>query len=249
MAAVITNLHAIEEHLKRGSKPAELFVDTKGGHFRSRLKNIIDLAKSRGVRVSFVSPKDMERLLGKREHRGMALALEGSQTASLKSFLREIREPRSLVIVLDRITDPHNLGAIIRSADQFSADAVVLPTHGSARDNETVAAVSSGANAWVRVAVESNTRNAIEMLKKDGFWVFGADMQGDPITQVHLEGKIALVLGSEGKGLRRLVREGCDGLVSIPSAGHLDSLNVSVAAGILMFEVRRQQKFFSAEKR
>jgi 23S rRNA (guanosine2251-2'-O)-methyltransferase len=249
MAAVITNLHAIEEHLKRGNSPAELFVDAKRGGFRSRVNKIIDLAKSKGVRVSFVSPRDMERLLGKRDYRGAALALQGSPLGSLKTILKETRESRSLFIVLDRITDPHNLGAIMRSADQFGVDAVVLPAHGSARDNETVAAVSSGASAWVRVAVEPNIRNAIEMLKKDGFWVFGADMQGDPITHVRFEGRIALVLGSEGKGLRRLVREACDGLVSIPSAGHVDSLNVSVAAGILIFEVRRQQRFFSAEER
>jgi len=249
MPARITNLHAIEELLKRGHVSAELIVDPQRGQIKSRLKHLIDLAEKSGVRVTFASDEEITRSIGKGQHRGAVLKLEAGAGVSLKSALKRSREPQQLVLVLDSITDPHNLGAILRSADQFNADAVVIPAHGSAKETETVAGVSAGASAWVTVTVESNIRNAIDLLKKEGFWVFGADMKGEPITQVRLEGKIAIVLGSEGKGLRRLVRESCDGLISIPSSGHVDSFNVSVAASILMYEVRRQQGYFSVGQR
>ncbi len=245
----ITSLHAIEELLKRGKLTAELIVDPKRGQFKSRIRHLIDLAESSGVRVVFTSADEMLRSFGRIEHRGAVLNLEGRAGISFKSVLKQLREPQQLVMVLDSITDPHNLGAILRSADQFSVDTVVIQSRGSAKETETVAGVSAGANAWVTVTVESNIRNAIDLLKKEGFWVFGADMQGEPITQIQLDGKIAIVLGSEGKGLRRLVRESCDRLISIPSSGHVDSFNVSVAAGILMYEVRRQQGYFSVEER
>ncbi len=247
MPARITNLHAIEELLKRGNVSAELIVDPKRGQIKSRLKHLIDLAERSGVRVVFASAEEMHRSLGRGEHRGAVLNLEDSAGVSLKTTLKQLREPQQLVLVLDSITDPHNLGAILRSADQFSVDAVVISAHRSAKETETVAGVSAGASAWVTVTVESNIRNAIDLLKKEGFWVFGADMQGDPITQIRLEGQIAIVLGSEGNGLRRLVRESCDRLISIPSSGHVDSFNVSVAASILMYEVRRQQGYFSVD--
>lgn len=245
MPARITNLHAIEELLKRGNVSAELIVDLKRGQIKSRLTHLVDLAERSGVPVVFASAEEINRSFGRGEHRGAVLKLEASAGVSLKSALKQLREPQQLVLVLDSITDPHNLGAILRSADQFGADAVVIPAHGSAKETETVAGVSAGASAWVTVTVESNIRNAIDLLKKEGFWVFGADMQGKPITQIRLEGQIAIVLGSEGKGLRRLVKENCDGLISIPSSGHVDSFNVSVAASILMYEVRRQQGYFS----
>lgn len=249
MPARITSLHAIEELLKRGKVSAELVVDPKRGNSKSRIGHLIDLAESSGVRVVFASAKEMHRSFGRIEHRGAVLNLEGRTGISLKSVLKKLSEPQQLVVVLDSITDPHNLGAILRSADQFSVDAVVVPSHGSAKETEAVAGVSAGASAWVTVAVEPNIKNAIDLLKKEGFWVYGADMQGEPITQIQLDGKIAIVLGSEGKGLRRLVRERCDGLISIPSSGHVDSFNVSVAAGIFMYEARRQQGYFSVEER
>lgn len=147
------------------------------------------------------------------------------------------------MLVLDGIMDPQNLGAILRSADQFATDMVVIPSRHSAQETQTVAKVSAGASAYVPLAVVPNIPSALELLKENGFWIFGADMEGQTTDTIDFGGKVCLVLGSEGTGLRRLVRERCDFLARIPAAGHVDSFNVSVAAGILLFEARRQQGF------
>ena len=129
------------------------------------------------------------------------------------------------------------------SADQFGVDIVVIPSRRSAQENQTVSKVSSGASEYVPLAVVPNIASALEMLKESGFWIFGADAEGELTDGLDLKGKVCIVMGSEGAGLHRLVREKCDFLISIPASGHVDSFNVSVAAGILLFEARRQQGF------
>lgn len=146
----------------------------------------------------------------------------------------------TLVIILDHIEDPHNYGAIIRSADAFGADLVVVPERRAAPQTDVVARASAGALAWVPTATVTNLARAVEKLKKAGFWVWAADMDGTPLPQADLKGRVALVLGSEGSGVSRLVRDLCDGAVSVPMTGHVDSFNVSVAAAICMYEVRRR---------
>jgi 23S rRNA (guanosine2251-2'-O)-methyltransferase len=165
----------------------------------------------------------------------------------LKHFLSRPARTNRLVLLLDEITDPHNLGAILRSADQFSVDLVVIPQSHSVKLTGSVAKVSSGASAWVATCPVTNLLRAMEQLKKAGYWLYGADKEGERADSVDLAGNIGIVMGSEGKGLRRLVMEGCDGIIRIPSSGHVDSFNVSVAAGILMYEVRRQQGYYSAD--
>ena len=161
----------------------------------------------------------------------------------LRHLLSSLKTSTALVLVLDSITDPQNLGAILRSADQFATDMVVIPSRHSAQETQTVAKVSAGASAYVPLAVVPNIPSALELLKENGFWIFGADIEGETTDKLDLSGKVCLVLGSEGTGMRRLVRERCDLLARIPSSGHVDSFNVSVAAGILLFETRRQQGF------
>lgn len=142
-------------------------------------------------------------------------------------------------MVLDGITDPHNLGAILRSADQFGADLVLIPERRSVQANETVVKVSSGAAQYVPVAVVTNLNRELEYLKKNGFWVYGADMKGNSSYEEKFSDRTVIVMGSEGDGMSSLVKKNCDYIVSIPMQGHIDSLNVSVAAGILMYEYRR----------
>jgi 23S rRNA (guanosine2251-2'-O)-methyltransferase len=257
MPEFITALHAIEELLKRGTMSADLIVDEKRARVKSRIRRLVRLAEREDIPIAFSLAREMDRTYGKGKHRGVVLIVRDSSRPfkspgsksfrfrSLKTLLADLKDPTALLIVLDGITDPHNLGAILRSADQFGVDAVVVQSHRSARESEAVAVVSAGASAWVTVTVESNIRNAIDLLKKHGFWVYGAHMGGQPVMQAKLQGKIAIVLGSEGKGLRRLVQDSCDELISIPSSGHIDSFNVSVAAGILMYEIRRQQGYFN----
>ena len=196
--------------------------------------------------VRRVQRAELDALAGAVEHRGAGLLpAAGSRegAAGLRERLGRISSPTALILFLDEISDPHNLGAILRSADQFGAELVVLPTRRAARETQTVAKTSAGASLYVPVCSVPNLAAGLELAKEADFWVYGADLDGRRLDEVGIEGRVALVLGSEGGGLRRLVRERCDALVRIPSGGHVDSLNVSVAAGILMYEIRRQQRF------
>lgn len=172
-----------------------------------------------------------------------AAAPPGERAVGLRERLASISSPTALILLLDEINDPHNLGAILRSADQFGVELAVLPTRRAARQTQAVLKSSAGASLYVPVLSVPSLASGLERVKEAGFWVYGADLDGRRLDTLSFEGRVALVLGSEGSGLRRLVRERCDELVRIPTGGHVDSLNVSVAAGILMHEIRRQQGF------
>ena len=149
------------------------------------------------------------------------------------------------VVVLDSVTDPHNVGAIIRSADQFGAALVIMPERHSANnvnDNDVIARSSAGASSWVPVSVVTNLVRTVEKLKSNGFWVYGADAGGVSVEEGKFFKKSVLVMGSEGTGISRLLKEQCDSIVSIPTCGKIDSLNVSVATGVLLYEIYRQSK-------
>lgn len=241
--------HAIEELLRRGQVRGTLLVARRN----ERIERLVELARKAGVDVSEVDEQNLAGLVGTTAHRGAVLALaRGSRSpkGDLETELDRIGDRgTALVLALDGIMDPQNLGAILRSADLFGADAVVLPSRRSAQETGTVARVSAGASAYVPLVVVPNLPSALAALKDRGFWVYGADSGGTPGHAVDLRGRVALVLGGEGSGMHRLVRERCDALVAIPSAGHVDSFNVSVAAGILLYEVRRQQGFPGAHAR
>ena len=147
---------------------------------------------------------------------------------------------RTIVVILDSITDPHNVGAILRSCDQFGAALVVIPEHNSASDiatNEVIGRTSAGASAWVPVAIVNNLVRAAEQLKKAGFWIYGADAGGQNCRTIDFPAKSVLIMGSEGTGIAALLEKQCDTIVSIPTCGKIDSLNVSVAAGVLLYEL------------
>jgi 23S rRNA (guanosine2251-2'-O)-methyltransferase len=242
MAETIFGFHAIEETIRRGVVGASLLVSREG----ARIADLRALAEDHGVPVSDVEDAELTRLSGSESHRGALLVLTkapASLQKDLRHQLKSITSDTALVLVLDGVTDPQNLGAILRSADQFAVDLVIIPSRHSAQETQTVSKVSAGASAYVPLAVVPNIASALELLKESGFWIFGADISGSPTDRIDLRGKTCLVLGSEGSGMRRLVTEKCDMLIRIPAAGHVDSFNVSVAAGILLFEARRQQGF------
>jgi 23S rRNA (guanosine2251-2'-O)-methyltransferase len=192
-----------------------------------------------------VGRETLEKMAGGQEVRGALLVVEAAASPTrLKEYHEYLedfdRRQEALVLLLDEITDPQNLGAILRSADLFNVDLVVIPQRRSAHETAAVKVASAGASAYVPTVTVTNLARTMEELKQAGFWIYGAQAGGEAAEKVRLSGKLALVMGSEGKGLRRLVSEGCDGFVSIPMGGHIDSLNVSVAAGILLYEVRRQ---------
>ncbi len=242
MTETILGFHSIEEALRSGSGAGTLLVSRPG----PRVDRIRELARRKGVPISEVEDSELTRLCGSEAHRGVLLVVDrpaGAQKAGLRRYLQELEGEKPLVLALDGITDPQNLGAILRSADQLRVELVIIPSRRSAQETQTVAKVSSGASEYVPLAVVPNIAQALELLKQKGFWIFGADASGERTDRVDMRGKVCIVMGSEGSGMHRLVRERCDFLVSIPSAGHVDSFNVSAAAAILLFEARRQQGF------
>ena len=235
----LTGFHAIEERIKSGNAEGPLLVAKSG----PRAKAIVSLALDAKIQVNRVGTHELDRIAP--DHRGIALTVEDSRPArniTIEEFVLGLGEKtESLVIILDEITDPHNYGAILRSCDQFGVDLVVTRNRRNAKHAETVSKTSAGASAWVPTAEVANLPRAAEDLKEAGFWIYGADMEGSTVYETDLKGRVALIMGSEGTGIGRLLAESCDGMVSIPSYGKIDSLNVSVAAGILLYEIRRQR--------
>ncbi len=179
-----------------------------------------------------------------------AAAGAGAGREGLREHLAALAQrPEVLAVVADGVTDPANLGSITRSADQFAADLVLVPRRRAARVTDTVMRMSAGAAAHVATVTVANVAAALAQLKAFGCWIYGADLKGDPLDQVRFPPRVALVVGAEGGGLHALVRSRCDHLVRIPTAGQVESLNVGVAAGILMYEVRRQRRAAAAAAR
>ena len=233
----LSGFHAIEELIKSGVPCGPLLVAKPG----PRARELAELAVAHRIRVDRVGTADLDRL--DPDHRG--IVLETTDTSSgavtLEEFLASLGERRNaLVLILDEITDPHNYGAILRSCDQFAVDLVVSRRRRNAKNAPVIAQTSAGASAWVNNVEEGNLVRAVEMLKENDFWVYGADMDGKNVYDLDLKGRIALVMGGEA-GLTRLLKERCDGIAAIPKHGRLDSLNVSVAAGILLYEIVRQR--------
>jgi len=195
-------------------------------------------ASERGMSVKKVPRAQVEELARGGVHQGVA-ARVGVYPYGVLDDVMALPDP--LVVVLDGITDPRNLGAILRVADGAGASGVVIPKDRAAGVTPVAVKASAGASEHMLVARETNLRRAIDRMKESGVWVYAAEVGGTPHTDLDLAGPVALVLGSEGKGVRRLVREGCDGAVSVPMLGAVGSLNVAVAAAVLLYEARRQR--------
>lgn len=240
MKHYIYGYHSIEEALKKGVKGGILLFSGEKGR-RGYLK---DLAIKKNVSIKRVNDRELDQYCDKKKHRGIILVCdirEDGKRKELKAYDEVFKKEAALVLILDGITDPHNYGAILRSADQFGVDLVILPDRKSVRDTDTVSVTSAGASLYIEQVSVPNLSRAIDFLKSRDFWVYGADLHGKPVNHINLKGKVALVMGSEGKGIRSLVKEKCDMFVTISTGGHVDSLNVSVATGILLYEIRRQQ--------
>jgi 23S rRNA (guanosine2251-2'-O)-methyltransferase len=236
----LAGIHAVEEALTAG-RPIRRIVIARGQH-SSRVQKIVDLARSRGVTVRFEDRAELDRASGAQHHQGV-IAFAASKAAVEIEDLLSDQSDSQLLVLLDGIEDPHNLGAIVRTALAAGANGIVIPERRSAGLTETVARVSAGALAHLPVAQVKNLARAIEQLKEANFWVIGLDEHAEKnYTEVDYKGRIAIVMGSEGTGLHELVRKRCDFVVSIPTSGPVGSLNVSVAAGIVLFEIVRQRR-------
>lgn len=240
----IIGIHAVTELLnQRSSAVAQLFVQT--GRNDKRVSSIRDLARDCGIEIAEMSKEEMDKRFAG-VHQGVAAIASGeTRTMSEKELLIMLAgmDHDPLLLVLDGLTDPHNLGACLRTADAAGVDAVIIPKDKSVGLNSTVRKVASGAAETVNLVSVTNLSRCLESLKEKGIWIIGAaDTAEKTLFEQDLTGAIALVMGSEGSGMRRLTREGCDHLVSIPMAGQLSSLNVSVATGVCLYEAQRQRK-------
>lgn len=205
---------------------------------------VVSAAKKRGIVVKDVTEEKLTALCKTPKHGGTAAELCVCAYAELSDILETSKNKGTapFIIIADEIADPHNLGAIIRTAEAAGADGVIIPKRRSASLNATVFKTSAGAAAWIKVARVSNLVDTIKTLKKNNIWVYGMEADGEPLDKIDFTGGTAIVVGSEGFGLGRLVRESCDSVVSLPMNGKVNSLNASVSAGILMYEVVKQRK-------
>lgn len=205
---------------------------------KKRFDSVVAEANRAGVDVRFVPAAQVEKLARGGVHNGIIAEVEPLPMADFDDLAAD--ESTTFLLLLDEVQDPQNLGAILRVADGFGVDMVVITEHESAGLTPASIKASAGAAEWVRVAQVTNMARAIDRLKELGYWVYGAAMNGDAPSQIDFRGKVAIVVGNEGRGVRRNVLEHCDRVVTIPMAGHVDSLNVATAAAVLCYEVRRQ---------
>lgn len=206
------------------------------------IKKIIRMAEERKLVIQYVDRNKLDQLAEGANHQGVVAYVAPYAYQELRTILNDIaNKAHQFVVLLDGVEDPHNLGSIIRTANAVGVDAVVIPKRRAAAVTPTVAKTSAGAIEYVPVCRVTNIGNTIDELKEAGFWVSGADMDGDQaFYDADLKGKVALVIGGEGTGVGKRVREKCDFLVRIPMKGAVTSLNASVAASIMMYEVMRQ---------
>jgi len=233
--SILIGIHPVAEALRtRHALDRVLIAKGAGG---PRVQEIIDLSRRSSTPVRFEERAALDRLAGSAAHQGVVALGAAKKYAELDDVAGRAR----LLVVLDGVEDPHNLGAVIRTAHAAGADAVVIPERRAAGLTETVGKAAAGALEHLPVVRVNNINRSLEDLKKSGFWIYGLDERGDQdYDQVDYAERAVLVFGAEGKGLHQMVRQHCDVVVRIPMAGKISSLNVSVAAGVVLFDWKRR---------
>jgi 23S rRNA (guanosine2251-2'-O)-methyltransferase len=238
----IYGLNAVSEAIKARGRAFQWVGLAKERH-DLRLQRIIEECRKLGVPVRFLQRTELDRLAGNAAHQGVVAVTSAKQYSGVEDVIEAKRGQYSLIVVLDGVEDPHNLGAILRTSDAAGADGVVIPERRATAVTGVVAKTSAGASEHLPIAKVTNIARTVEELKEKNIWVVGLDERGQK-TYDELDYKMdcAIVLGSEGKGVHELVRRKCDFLVSIPMLGKVSSLNVSVAAGVVLYEIVRQRR-------
>lgn len=238
----IIGRNPVLEAIRSGRSIDKILV--KKGKYEGSIVPIIKKAKASGIILQEVDKAKLDQIAEGENHQGVIAYISMYDYSSVKDILEYAEEKNEapFVIICDKITDPHNLGAIIRTANCVGAHGIIIPKRGSAGLNSVVAKTSAGAVEYTRVAKVTNIANTIDDLKKSGMWIAAADMDGELMYNVDLKGSLGIVIGSEGEGVSRLVKEKCDFIASIPMQGEINSLNASVAAGVLMYEAVRQRQ-------
>ena len=242
MEDIIFGRGPVLEALKN-SHPIDKII-IKNGAYSKSLVPIIDAAKKQGIVIRQADAAKLDKMARGENHQGVIAMVSAYEYVTVADILAKAEEKGEspFVIICDKITDPHNLGAIIRTANCVGAHGVIIPKHESVGVNSVVMKTSVGAVEYTGVAKVTNIVAEIEALKEKGLWITGADMDGSSMYDVDFKGAIGIVVGSEGKGVSRLVREKCDFIASIPMYGEINSLNASVAASVLMYEALRQRR-------
>lgn len=239
---VLVGRNAVTEALKSGRGINKLWIAS--GDREGSVAEIAALAKERGIVVQYVERAKIEALAGGHRHQGVLAYVAPVPYAELEDILKaaEAKGEAPFLVLLDELEDPHNLGALLRTADATGVHGILIPKRRSVSLNATVAKTSAGAVEYVPVARIGNIVQTLKKLKEKGFWVAGADMDGEKAYyEADLTGPLVLVVGSEGKGMSRLTKEACDFIVRMPMVGRINSLNASVAGSILMYESMRQR--------
>jgi len=233
--------HAVTARLRQHADSVEaIYVDATRTDARAR--DLAARARRAGIEVQTVDAVRLASIAGSAAHQGVVAVVDAQRPhVTLDDVLSDLAEP-ALLLVLDGVTDPHNLGACLRNADAFGAHAVVVPKDRAVGLNATVAKAASGAAETVPLITVTNLARALTQMKERGVWIVGADERGESLFEADVTGPIAWVLGAEGQGLRRLTRDTCDRLVGIPLSGAVESLNVSVAAGICLYATRAARR-------
>jgi len=239
----LTGIHAVKEALEAW-RPIDRIAIAKGRQ-DTRVEEIVQLARKQGVPVRFEDRGQLDRLANSKDHQGVVALAAARAAASLEDILANANAGHGqlgLIVLLDGVEDPHNLGAIIRTTLAAGAHGVVIPERRAAGLTDTVARASAGALAHLPVAKVTNLVRTMGELKDAGYWLVGLDEQGDKnYSELDYTSPVGIVLGSEGQGLHELTRKRCDFVVSLPTTGPIKSLNVSVAAGVVLFEAIRQR--------
>lgn len=238
---IIYGRNPVREAFRSGKTVEKLYLVK--GEPDMQLSQIFGLAKDRKIPVSYIDHRAMEQLAGGGNHQGVAAQITDFEYCSVDDIiaLAEERGEKLLIVLLDGITDPHNLGAIIRSAECFGAHGIVIPKHRSVSVNDTVVKVASGATEHMLVAKVTNINDTIRELKERNVWVYACAFDGKPPKYADFKDNTAIVVGNEGDGIKRLTKELCDVTVTIPEFGKINSLNASVAAGVVLYEAARQR--------
>lgn len=239
---ILEGRNTVMEAIRSGRDINKILVQS--GEREGSILKLISMAKDKRIVVQYVAKQKLDSISSTSSHQGVVAYIAAHQYASLEDVFDKAKQKgeHPFLVLLDEITDPHNLGSIMRTADAAGAHGIIIPKRRSVGLTSTVAKVSAGAIEYVPVVQVTNLVQTIEKLKEKGVWVAGIDVQGDTrFYKSNLKGPIAIVIGSEGQGIGRLIKEKCDFLINIPMKGHIDSLNASVASSIIMYEILRQR--------
>lgn len=238
---IICGRNPVLEAVRSGREIDRLYV--AHGATGGTVSAIIAKCSAKGILIKEISPQKLDYYCGGANHQGVAVMFASQEYSTVEDILKtaEERNEKPFIIICDEIEDPHNLGAIIRTAEACGVHGIIIPKRRSASLNATVAKTAAGALEYMKVARVTNIANTIDELKEKGVWIFGADMDGQPYTQIDYDTPCAIVIGNEGKGIGALTAKKCDVIISLPMKGKINSLNASVAAGALMYEVVRKR--------